>query len=247
VHNCPNVEKPREAVFSEKEAADIVRLAVEMQESHTELASAYTPGITLDELKRVSAEIGVSEHFLEEALKRKGKAPANPQADPFKGTYEKVLDGELDPDDFDLLLDEFKTIPNVPGPNQVGRRLNAKTMVGIAQAEVTITSRNGRTRLRIDYIKNMGCVFLAIPLAFFGFIAVMVAAESALPWIGLVFFLGLIFSSVRGLSKANRYVDGQVEQLGDRLAAKIEAAIEQGSNPALPPVVAEGESQNQRA
>jgi len=75
----------------------------------------------------------------------------------------------------------------------------------------------------------------------------LVAAESALPWIGLVFFLGLIFSSVRGLSKANRYVDNQVEQLGDRLAAKIEAAIEQGSNPALPPVVAEGESQNQRA
>ena len=233
------MKKPDTAVFSENEASEIVRLAVELQESSSELAHSYTPGITLDELRRVAAEVGVTEHFLEEALRRKGKAAPATHADPFKGTYEKVIEGELRPEEFDILLDEFKSIPNVPGPNQVGRTLRGKTVVGATQADVTITSRNGRTRLKIDYAKGAGC-FLAFPAAFVTFIAMFVSMGAGAPWIGLIVLLLAVFVVGKSFGTVNRYMDNQIAQLGDRLVDKIEAAIEGSRAQPLPSANAEG-------
>jgi len=240
------VKKPREAVYSEKEAAEIVKLAVELQESHTEHAGDYTPGITLDELKRVAAEVGISENFLEEALKRKGRSPGTSAADPFNGTFERVIDGELRPEDFDLLLDEFKPIPNTPGPSQIGRTLTGKASMGAGQAEVKITARNGRTRIKISYVRSLGCVLL-FPAAFLGFMMIIITTKLGVPWLGLILLFALCLGAVKGVRPANHHVDSQAEQLGERLAGKIEAAIEASSNPSLPPIIAEGESQNLQA
>ena len=133
-----------EKFFSESEATKIVQRAVQLQEQSQ--ASAYTPGVTKEELARIAAEVGVSVEFLEQAIRERG---GNPERRGFSLSkdFQRVVDGEFDPTDFDVLISALGVQGRQYTTTQVGRSLHSHRMVGMCTAKVEVTARNGRTRI----------------------------------------------------------------------------------------------------
>ncbi len=136
-------------VFSEQEVAEIMRRAVALQESAKEEGSAYRPGVTQGELERAAREMGVDPLILEQAIREKlsGK-PSKPFG--ILPEEQRVVEGELDPNDFDIILSEIRTRRRGRNPiTQVGRSLQGQAFTGSGLANLEVTSRNGRTRINL--------------------------------------------------------------------------------------------------
>ena len=91
-------------VFSEQEASQILQRAVQLHESQGQ-ADPYTPGITREELDRIAQEVGVSTEFLAQAIKE--SQSSSHKTGPLRLTeeFEHVIDGELDPNNFDVIAE----------------------------------------------------------------------------------------------------------------------------------------------
>src|SRR5579859_3641216 len=91
-------------VFSEKEVSEIMQRAAELQEKEQ---AGYARGVTRDELVRIAEELGVSPEVLTRAIdeqtERKARRPWQ-----FVREEERVVDGEIDPNDFDLILESLR-------------------------------------------------------------------------------------------------------------------------------------------
>lgn len=161
-------------IFSEKEATDLMLKAARMQEEKPDPDSAaYVPGITLDELKRMAKELGVEERYLLKALDKEGveyhtgpelKKDSGFLGIPFVREYEAVIDGELPPDHFDVVLEDMHHSSGGRGtgitPTQVGRSVKGSMMAGMGIGNFSMTSRNGRTRMNVR--SNSFLPFMAI-------------------------------------------------------------------------------------
>ncbi|HZH98018.1 MAG TPA: hypothetical protein VEX38_03530, partial [Fimbriimonadaceae bacterium] len=142
-------EKKR--IFSEQEVGEIVRRAVQLQEQAKD-AELYTPGITREELSRIAREMGIDPKYLEMAI---GTSKVSP--DPKRGVFnltqefERVVDGELKQEDFDLLLEHVRARPGPHGPSiaQIGRTLSGRSTKGIFSSIIDVTSRKGRTKISV--------------------------------------------------------------------------------------------------
>ncbi len=153
-------------IFSEKEASELIQRAVEIQETTGDLGKPYQAGVTWEELKRIAEETGLDPKFLEMALERQSSEVESTKG-PFHFTeeFETVIEGELDPNDFDVVVENIKTSgkANQPHAAQVGRTLTTFAFTGWGQSRVDVSSRNGRTRLRVK-----SNAFLAYFLALHG-------------------------------------------------------------------------------
>lgn len=132
-------------VFSEQQVQEILKRAVQLHEDSQ--STTYTAGITLEELNRIAEELGVSPTYLEQAI-RESKVPEVKAKISLVKEFEEVVDGEIDPDNFDVLTPLFRTVHSQNAPRQVGRSLQAQSWSGIGYASVDVTSRNGRTKIR---------------------------------------------------------------------------------------------------
>lgn len=220
-------------IFSETDAAEIVKRAVQIQEQQQRDQPAYVPGITEDELGRVAAEVGLSPAALEQAIseyKNKNRPPEKGFS--LKSEEERVVEGELSPDDFDLLTDVIKTSANQPPPTQVGRTIRAKTMVGGSVADVAVTSRNGRTRIQVSSIPLLGIIFgaqMAFMSTIFGSVMIgengWVGAGAALITAGFVGGASLL----TGIHRAGKR---KTRELADKLEERIKEELETSSRKA---------------
>jgi hypothetical protein len=132
-------------VFSEQEVGEIVQRAAELQERSSE--RGYTPGVTREQLERVAHEVGVEPEFLERAI---GERLAPPRQSGFLREEERVVRGELDPQNFDLVLSQVRARRSRRHPaTQIGRTLQAQIWTGAGLANLEVTSRNERTRIRV--------------------------------------------------------------------------------------------------
>ena len=145
---------PEDRVFSEKEIGDILRRAVELQE-RPEAQTAYTPGVTLDELQRIAAEVGVDPSSLAQAIREHSIGESLADSVRFFGIewakeFERVIPGEVDPSDFDILVEQTG---QRLGPKhqtiQFGRSLETWLTSGLGYGRARIQSRNGRTRVSV--------------------------------------------------------------------------------------------------
>lgn len=135
----------RKRTYSEQEAAELLQRAAKLQESSSE--RSYTPGVSIEELERIALEAGIDPKFLELAI---GNDVAPPKSQ-FLGMVEeldRVVEGELDPGDFDEVLAVLGPGMKRQQMRQVGRSLMGATTVGSSMVHVEVTSRNGRTRIR---------------------------------------------------------------------------------------------------
>ncbi len=145
----PRSSMREDRVFSEQEVAEIMRRAVTLQETAKEGGAEYRPGVTKAELQRAAKEMGVDPAFLEQAILEKlDGVPAKHHG--YLPEEQRVVEGELDPADFDIILDQIKTRARSRNPiTQVGRSLRGQTFTGSGLANLEITSRNGRTRINL--------------------------------------------------------------------------------------------------
>lgn len=136
-------------VYSEQEVAELMKRAVALQEGSKESTNAYRPGVTREELVRAAEEMGVEPRFLEQAISEK-LLGNTPRGHPVFQEEQRVVEGELDPADFDIILGAIRTASSRRHPvTQVGRTLSARAMTGSGIARLEVTSRNGRTRINV--------------------------------------------------------------------------------------------------
>ena len=127
-------------VFSEEQAADILQRAARLQEAENS-GTPYTPGITEAELMRIATEAGIDPSFLGKALDGMTEPERKERLLKFVNEAVRVVDGELDPEDFDLVVDGLPTHSN----NKKGRTL---TQIG-RQVSGTVWVKNSHANLEV--------------------------------------------------------------------------------------------------
>ncbi len=161
-------------VFSEQEVAALMKRAVELQEANLHAQKDYRPGVTRDELVRAAREIGVDPSFLEQAIREKLQGTAS-AGSPLFQEEQRVVDGEIDPNDFDLVLKALNPVSTRRHPvAQVGRTLSARAMTGSGMAKVEVTSRGGRTRINVKPIPALEIIGTFYP----AFVVSMIAGSN---------------------------------------------------------------------
>lgn len=195
--------------------------AVKLQEESAE-AKAYTPGVSRDELNRIASELGVNPAFLDEAIAEHLR-PKEAAPERRKFSDERVIEGEIDPGEFDLMLEQIKVVNSRHHPvQQFGRTLRAQTMAGGGLVNLEVTSRNGRTRVKatsFPIAQIMGTLYPA-------FIATMISSgiiggsghpvEAALVGVGL---FGAAAIGCRAWMKATK---ASMHKMVDNLALWLE-------------------------
>ena len=145
-------------VFSEQQVTDIIRRATELSEKGP-LAEGYTPGITREDLDKIANEIGVDPRCLEQAILESRQNTGRKPGFHLSEEYERVVDGELDPSEYDLILEFVRTVGRFgPQVSQVGRSIRARAWAGGSPQSVTVTSRNGRTKVKVRSIPAIGMI-----------------------------------------------------------------------------------------
>lgn len=210
-------------VFSEQEVAEIIRRAAELQEGSKESAADYRLGITREELERAAIEVGVSPQFLQQAIRERlsGSQP-NRRGLQLAPEEERVVEGELDPENFDVVFESVPMRHSRRFPvTQVGRSLSGQARTGSGIATVNIHSRNGRTRVRVKpflFLEALGTFYPAFLASMIGGPLIAQAGGSLLAAgsaVGAWLLATAGFLKWTGVSRRN----------ASKLADHIEAAI----------------------
>jgi hypothetical protein len=134
-------------VFSEQEVSAVVRRAVELQEGAGK--ETYTPGVTPEELQKIAAELGIEPKYLQQAINEAVNSETKHGPLNLTEEFERVVDTELAPEDYDVLLKHLHSIGHRHPISQVGRTLTGRTWTGRSFATVEVTSKRGRTRVKV--------------------------------------------------------------------------------------------------
>lgn len=212
-------------VFSEQEVMQIMRRAVELTEAGT--ASTYTPGITLTELERIAEEVGVAPDALRRAI-IEGASPESKKG-PLHLTeeFERVVEGEIDPTQFDILLEGIRPFARAgsSGVSQVGRSVSISHWTGVNQAKINVTSRNGRTRLKV----KSNSLFPGLMALYPGFVASLLTvasmAERGMGWLGAAIGAGIMLLATGVFRLLTKSGHRRAEQLADSMRERIALAI----------------------
>lgn len=213
--------EPGKRVFSEQEVAEIMRRAATLQEESADAAEVYTPGVTMEELQRVAQEMGVSAKFLEQAIREKlggeqprgiGKAPEE----------QRVIEGELDPQDFDVVLDHIRT--RVRSRNQVaqvGRSMRGQVFTSSGMANLEVTSRGGRTRISVQPVAIFEYLGSFYPAFIVSILAGAPLADSGQPLLGA----GIAVAAFGAAALVCRTWLGKSRQAAAKLADKLQGVV----------------------
>lgn len=216
----------KERVFSEQEVAQIIKRAAEITEEGAE--PTYVPGVTREELEKIAAEVGVSASALERAINEARERTHKRGPLRLTEEFERVVDGELDPSQFDVVLEGVKTFGRGE-PTLVGRSLRADAWTGAGQAHIDVTSRNGRTKLKV----KSNAFFEALMTLYPSFIATAITvgtlSAKGMGLLGAAIGAGVM--TVGGLlcGKLIKVGHRNAERLADDIQSRIAGAVaEQG-------------------
>ncbi len=227
-------------VFSEQEVSAVVRRAVELQE--TAGKESYTPGVTPDELARIAGELGIEPKFLQQAIDEANSTESKRGPLHLTEEFERVVDVELAPEDYDVLLRYLKPAGNRGGFTQIGKTLSGTTWTGCSMAHVEVTSKRGRTRINVKSNALFAWLVSLHPatLASFGLLGglgstgriwLALAIVSAIWAVAIIAFKSLLEAGHRSARRLTdnlaRSVSDSGEDLRSRLASTSATTIEQ--------------------
>jgi hypothetical protein len=144
--------------FDEEEVALILRRAGEMQAARTESGGS---GMTLAELEEIAREAGIDPALVRQAAADVRSGAAQPPAAgsrflgaPSRLREERVVPREVSPAEHELLVDEIRRALDDAGlVGTVGRTLTWHSSreggAGWRRIDVTVTSRDGQTTIRV--------------------------------------------------------------------------------------------------
>ncbi len=223
-------------VFSDQEAADVLKRAARLQEERGE--SAYAPGVTHEELVRIAIEAGIDPENIEAAIRAASVSPPKRSFLNLIEENERVVDAELDPSQFDVILDAVKPSRSHQHPvGQVGRTLTFQTRYKGSLYAIEVVARNGRTRIRVTsnpFVAYITSLHPAILLSIFGAAAIAprgyisAAALFALVtmMVGTLAFIGLVR---RGNSKTGELADLLERTVREAAAPNFDHISDSGS------------------
>lgn len=216
-------------VFSEKEASEVLQRAARMQEERGG-ASSYAPGISHDELIRIATEAGIAPENLEAAIRAASQNPAKRSFLNLVEEVERVVDAEIEPEDFDMLLDVAKPARQRRHPaRQVGRTFTMQTNYRGSLYNVEVTSRQGRTRIRVSSMPLLAYLMSLHPAILIGVIGgANIAAQGGGAAAALFGTLAVLAGALGFVGLARRGSNNTTE-----LAEKLEARVREATAPKI--------------
>jgi len=215
-------------VFSEQEVGEIVQRAAELQEASPERGLRYAPGVTREQLERVAQEVGVETEFLQRALAERSSAPE--RGGLFRA-HERVVDGELDPNDFDLILQHVHARRSRHSPpTQIGRTLQGQVWTGTGYANLEVTSRNDRTRVRVKpkpLLEILGTVYPAFLATLTGAVPLAVNGHGM---VSALLAAGSVTAATLGFFGWTRRSNRSAKRLADKLAGVVAQQVARQSS-----------------
>ncbi len=220
---------PTNQIFSEEEASQILQRAVEI--SSNEPSQNYTPGITREELERIAGEVGVSVEALERAIREGGSTVSKSGLFNLTKTYERVVHGELDPNQFDLICEGVRLMNRhgQSGANQIGRTLKMTAWLGTGHGNVDVASRNGRTSIKIKTNAVIGGIITLYPAFVGSIIAIGTLSSHGLGWIGAAVATGLMTIGGVVFKFFTKNTQKNAERLANELKDRVQSVIDKQS------------------
>ena len=156
-------------LYRDKEIRDILKRAAEMQEGEGE-ASAY--GLSLEEIQQIAEESGIDPRHVATAISEIESGEAGPRpfhvlGAPIALHLERVVEGDLTDEQWVEMVGEIHRTLRLAGHSgQVGRMREWTFHDRRQQVQVTATSRNGQTRIRIfKKSPTLAALMFAVPLS----------------------------------------------------------------------------------
>ena len=146
--------------YNEKEVADIIKRASELQQ--LESTTESTTGMSLTELEQVAREAGLDPALVRRAAADVDTRVSDEKPSAFLGAptnlvLERTIDGEIPPDEYETIVLEIqRELGGVGQASTLGRSL-VWTIQGVRgrrvssrTVQLTVTPRNGRTTIRME-------------------------------------------------------------------------------------------------
>ncbi len=216
--------------FSEQEVTRIIKRAVEVQQNELATKSEYTPGVSLEELERIAGEIGVSPEALARAVAEGGEGKPKRSMIRFRESYERVVSGELDPMDFDVVTSACKPMGTnqSTGAQQVGRNLKIKSWTGVGEAVVDVSSRKGRTKIEVTSSPVVPIMASLYPCTFAAIFA-GIGVGTINPLAGVATSMAVLGLGAWGTLKMLSANHRRAKELADKIAAAVDEHIEEAT------------------
>ncbi|HRR09597.1 MAG TPA: hypothetical protein PLO56_12975 [Rhodothermales bacterium] len=158
----------KERLYTEKETGALIQKAYALQQAN-DAQSGY--GLTEQELRNLAEEMGIQPQFLEEALQKQDANDAQKKIHlwgaPLQTTQEKMVEGDVSEDLWEEMVHKLRFTYKDQG--RVERVGNTRDWIYASDhneiAAMSITSKNGRTRIRLReerYGLQLGLVFSTI-------------------------------------------------------------------------------------
>jgi hypothetical protein len=145
-------------LYDEKEVGKLLDRATELQRQHPARPSA-AGSLSLAELEEIAAEAGIDPRFLRRAAAEMASGGAEHEGweritgERLTLVREAVVSGELDQDGFERMVETIQMSSREHGqPSLLGRTLTwrAETPSKTRTIQVTVTSRDGETHIRVE-------------------------------------------------------------------------------------------------
>jgi hypothetical protein len=148
--------------FSEEEVALIIKRAAELQQTEE---TAEEPGnaMTLAEVEQIAKEAGIDPLLIRRAAHTLDRPQETNRPSPWVGAptrlvFERVVDGEISPDEYEQLIDTVRrTLGDNGMPSVLGKTLAWTSSMQAGrrrghgrQVDVTVVSRQGVTTIRVE-------------------------------------------------------------------------------------------------
>jgi hypothetical protein len=143
--------KPRR--YGDKEVGQILKRASELQ-ADTGSQSGSESGLTVEELERIAGEVGIESKHIRAAAADLDEEPADTPGFNWAGgasnfQVERICEGEIGPEAWEEMVAEIRRHTNRPGTvGQTGVTHEWTGGFDVSSLAVTVTPRNGQTRIR---------------------------------------------------------------------------------------------------
>lgn len=235
--------------YSDKEISALLKRAMELQQSGSSVPEMGR-GITLADLQKIAAEVGIEPHHLQVAaaeLEAEGGLGERFHllGGPLSINLERIVEGEIPEEKWEALVEEIRrSLGQMGTPSKFGNSLEWTTKdEATMPVHVTVSPREGQTKIRI--MSQFGGMAGAIhaPTLSIGVFVALLALTLPLP---LFVNIGIYGGIVAGLFAGTRFVFGawarkqkrKMKRLLDRLAALV--------TPPAPSATDEGDSSEKR-
>ncbi len=205
-------------LFNEKQVREILTRASASQ-------SADADGISLEELQRVAAELGLDPHEIQRAAEGVGNESRSPMRILDGRVYlDQTVEGEASPEVWQGMVALVQRHYKKPGTvSQRGSNYDWVASEEGGSLTLSLTAKNGKSRIRLESSSWMGLFFVAVfcPVLTLAFSLSAIKHGYASLAIGLCLFgAALMFTLVR--SFRSNHVQS-VRGLMDRLVAEVES------------------------